>query len=108
MQRQKLRVLFLGMTNTTSTTVLDALLQAGVDVCGVLLAAERTNGPPVAQVRPAQARSSLPIANPFLERTIAQVAWERDLPLFELRQPGAPETLALVAELQPDLACVAC
>ena len=103
-----LRVLFLGMVNETSATVLRALLDAGVAVCGVLVAADRAGGPPITRVVPAQARSPLPIANPFLERTIAQIAWERDLPVFELRQPGAAETLALVAELQPDVACVAC
>jgi len=107
-QQSRLRVLFLGMINDTSATVLRALLDAGVDVCGVLMAADRAGGPPIARVVPAQARSPLPIANPFLERTIAQIAWERDLPVFELRQPGASETLALVAELQPDVACVAC
>jgi methionyl-tRNA formyltransferase len=102
------RVLFLGMSNVMSATMLHALLDAGVDLCGVLVAADRAGGPPIARVAPAQARSPLPIANPFLERTIAQIAWERDLPVFELRQPGAAETLALVAELQPDVACVAC
>ncbi|MEO7908877.1 MAG: formyltransferase family protein [Roseiflexaceae bacterium] len=105
-----LRVLFLGMNNDTSATLLRALLDAGaVDVCGVLVAAaHRAGGPPIARVAPTQARSPLPIANPFLERTLAQIAWERDLPVFELRRPGAAETLALVAELQPDVACVAC
>lgn len=103
------RVLFLGMNNDTSATVLRALLDAGVTVCGVLLAAEnRAGGPPITRVAPTQTRSSLPIANPFLERTLAQIAWERDLPVFELRQPGAAETLALVAGLRPDVACVAC
>jgi methionyl-tRNA formyltransferase len=100
------RVLFLGMTNETSATILVALLEAGVDVCGVLIAAERGHGPPIARAVPVH--SPLPIANPFLERTVAQVAWERGLPVFELRNAGAPETLALVAELQPDVGCVAC
>jgi len=102
------RVLFLGMTNDTSATVLRALLDAGVAVCGVLVAADGAGGPPIAQVLPTQARSPLPIANPFLERTLAQIAWERDLPVFELRRPAATETLAQVAALQPDVACVAC
>lgn len=96
------------MSNDTSATVLCALLDAGLDVCGVLMAADRAGGPPIARVAPARNRSPLPIANPFLERTVAQIAWERDLPVFELRQPGAPETLALVATLRPDVACVAC
>jgi methionyl-tRNA formyltransferase len=97
------------MNNDTSAMVLRALLQAGVAVCGVLVAAEnRGAGPPIERVAPAQTHSPLPIANAFLERTLAQIAWERDLPVFQLRAPGAPETLALVAELRPDIACVAC
>ena len=103
-----LRVLFLGMTNDTSATMLRALLEAGVDICGVLVAADHAGGPPIARVTPSQTRSPVPIINPFLERTLAQIAWERELPVFELRRPGAAETLALVAELQPDVACVAC
>jgi len=75
-------------------------------VCGVLLAADRAGGPPITRVVPA--RSPLPIANPFMDCTIVQIAWERNLPVFELCRPGAAETLALVAELQPDVACVAC
>jgi methionyl-tRNA formyltransferase len=100
------RVLFLGMTNRTSAALLEALLGAGIDVCGVLLAAERASGPPIARVLPAH--SPLPIANPFLEHTVVQIAWERGLPAFELREPGAPEALAQVADLRPDIACVAC
>src|SRR5215213_5256363 len=83
------RVLFLGMNNDTSATVLRALLEAGVAVCGVLVAAENhAGGPPIMRVAPAQTRSPLPIANPFLEHTLAQIAWECDLPVFELRRPG--------------------
>jgi len=96
------------MPNNTSATVLCALLDAGVELCGVVVAAGRVDGPPIARALPIQTRSSLTIANPYLERTIVQIAWERDLPVFELRQPGAPETLAQLAELQPDVACVAC
>lgn len=103
-----MRVLFFGMTNQTSATVLRALLDAGIDVCGVLLAADRVSGPPIARLVPAQVRSPLPIANPFLEGSAAQIAWEHELPAFELRRPAAPETLALAAELRPDVACVAC
>jgi methionyl-tRNA formyltransferase len=72
----------------------------------VLLAADQAGGPPITRIAPI--RSPLPIANPFMEYSIAQIAWERDLPVFELRRPAAAETLALVAELQPDVACVAC
>src|SRR3954470_7092279 len=107
-QQPPLRVLFLGMTNETSATVLRALLDAGVVLCGVLIAADRAGGPPITRLVPEPARSLLPILNPFLEYSITQIAWERDLPVFQLRRAAAMETLALIAELQPDVACVAC
>jgi methionyl-tRNA formyltransferase len=108
MQQPSLRVLFLGMANETSATLLRALLGAGAAVCGVLIAADHSGGPPIARVVPTQARSPLPIINPFLENSLTQIAWEHDLPVFELRRPATAEALALVAELQPDVACVAC
>jgi methionyl-tRNA formyltransferase len=108
MQQPQLRVLFLGMENDTSATMLRALLGAGVALCGVLMAAERAGDPPIVRMIPVQARSPLPIANPFLEHTIAQIAWERAIPVFKTSRLNAPETLAQLAELRPDVACVAC
>jgi methionyl-tRNA formyltransferase len=102
------RVLFLGARNDASAGLLRGLLDAGVDVCGVLVAADRPDGPPIAQIAPARAPGSIPIANPFIERTVAQIAWERGLPVFELRRPGAPDALALIAALKPDVGSVAC
>lgn len=96
------------MPNPTSSSVLSELLGAGVDVCAVLIAADRRDGPPLARVWPSPAPGPIPIVSPFLERTAAQIAWERGLPMFELRRPAAPETLAALAELRPDMACVAC
>jgi methionyl-tRNA formyltransferase len=96
------------MPNSTSATVLQGLLEDGADVCAVLIAAEQRDGPPLARVSPPPAPGPIPIVSPFLERTAAQIAWERGLPVFELRRPAAPETLARLAELRPDVACVAC
>jgi methionyl-tRNA formyltransferase len=96
------------MSNATSATVLGALLDGGLDVCAVVFAAERAEGPPIARVAAPPAPGPIPIVSPFLERTAAQIAWERGLPVFELRRPAAPEALAALAELRPDVVCVAC
>src|SRR5262245_34391311 len=106
--QSNLRVLFLGMTNDTSATLLEALLDAGLDVCGVLIASQRADAPPIAEVAPMHMPSPLPIANPFLARTIVQIAWERGVPVFEIGRPAAETTLARLAALCPDVACVAC
>lgn len=96
------------MSNATSATLLRALLEAGLDVCAVMIAADRRDGPPVARAEPAPVRGLIPLANPFLERTPAQIAWERGLPVYELRRPSSPEARAMLAELRPEVACVAC
>jgi methionyl-tRNA formyltransferase len=106
--RKPLRVLFFGMAGATSATVLEGLLAAGLHICGVVLGAARgAPGTPLLPLRP-PAASMLSLANPFVERGAAQIAWEHDLPAFELRQAGAPATLATLAELRPDVAGVAC
>lgn len=103
------RVLFLGMAGPTSAIVLEALLAAGADVCAVVVGVGGAAvGPAIAPLRPAATIALVPIANPFVERSIAGVAWERGLPAFELRRPGDPAALAALAEARPDVACVAC
>jgi methionyl-tRNA formyltransferase len=88
--------------------MLEALLGAGFEVCAVLIGAEPIDAQPIRQLRPGPSASALPIANPFVTRTIMQLAWERDIPVFEVARPAAAETLALLAALRPDAACVAC
>jgi methionyl-tRNA formyltransferase len=106
--KQSLRILFCGMAGATSIIALDALLAAGVGVCGVVLGAPRVDsGEPIERLLP-PAASPLPIANPFAERGPAQIAFEHGLPAFVLRQPNAPAALAALARLRPDAACVAC
>ncbi|MBK9715139.1 MAG: hypothetical protein IPO81_28205 [Kouleothrix sp.] len=104
-----LRIVFLGMICDSSTAVLEVLLAAGLQVCAVVVAAARgAAAGPIAALAPPRAASPLAIASPFLERNIAHLAWERGVATFELRQPGAPEARQALADLRPDLACVAC
>jgi methionyl-tRNA formyltransferase len=88
--------------------MLEALLAAGFEVCAVLVAAEPADAQPIRQLTPAPSGSALPIANPFLARTIVQLAWGQAIPVFEVARPSAAETLALLAALRADAACVAC
>lgn len=101
-----MRVLFAGMPCATSSIVLHALLAAGAELCGVMLPAgrwARASAPaPIVQLHP----PLLPLAS--ATPTLAERAWARSLPVFELRRADAPETLATLAALRPDVACVAC
>ncbi|KPV50108.1 hypothetical protein SE17_28890, partial [Kouleothrix aurantiaca] len=101
-----MRVLFAGMPCATSSIVLQTLLAAAIDVCGVVLPAgrwARANAPaPIVPLHPPmlQLASAAP--------TLAERAWAHNLPVFELRRADAPETLATLAALRPDAASVAC
>jgi methionyl-tRNA formyltransferase len=43
-----------------------------------------------------------------MPRSIAQLAWERGIPVLELGRLAASETLAALVALRPDVACVSC
>ena len=103
------RVLYLGTPGEFSRTPLLALLAAGVEVCGVVVPAERRPTPaPIAWLAPERPRSPLPIASPYLAPNIVHIAWERGIAAFEVGHLSDPTTTATLADLRPDIACVAC
>jgi methionyl-tRNA formyltransferase len=104
------RVLFWGMRGDFSALALEALLQAQVPLCGVLMPAAMLTPQmaPIQQIKAQEAVSSLPLSRAYVQRTAAHVAWEAGLPVWEVRQIGAAETAELVTCLQPSLALVAC
>lgn len=105
------RVLFWGTTSAFSIPPLRALLAAGIDVCGVILPGSESSRRDQASMQPLlppRVESMLPVLNPFVQQTIAHLAWERSIPVFEARRLGDAATLSLLADLQPDVACVAC
>ena len=101
-----MRVLFFGMDSAFARTPLDALLAAGVDVCSVALPAPRESPFAVRYVRPPA--GLIPLAPPAAQQGLAGRAWARGLPVLELARPAAPEALAALHALRPDVACVAC
>lgn len=101
------RVLYLGMRGQFSIPPLLALLEAGIAVCGVVVPGE-TSVPAIERVQAAPTQSLLPLINPFVERSIVQIAWERNIPVFAAGNLRAAETIATLAALHPDVGCVAC
>ncbi len=110
MNLSQLRVLYLGMTGQFSTIPLTALVAAGIDVCGVVLPAvsTHTGSEPIIRLTPPSPASDLPLATRYLTQNIIHIAWEQNIPVFEMVRPGDAGTLAALAALQPDVACVSC
>lgn len=104
-----MRVLYLGMSGEFSYLPLLALLKAGVAVCGVVAMGEKTaDSTPISLLTPQRTVSELSLINPFHLQHIVHLAWEHNIPAFEVIQLKHPDTVATLAALQPDVACVAC
>ena len=102
--------LYFGTAGAFSIPPLEALLADGLPVCGVVMPA--AGGPASAPVIRRElarvGRSSIPLLTPSMNRTIAQIAWERAIPVLEVGRLASPETLEMLAALQPDVIGVAC
>ncbi|HKV57643.1 MAG TPA: methionyl-tRNA formyltransferase [Ktedonobacteraceae bacterium] len=105
------RALFLGMAGNFSPPSLLALLNGGIDVCAVVLPArDHHTGQPVLRSleTPLQARPLLPVLQSSLHNSITNIAWKRNIPVWEVASMSAPETVNLFSQYQPDMMCVAC
>jgi len=100
------------MQGNFSLPSLRALLDSGIEVCAVVLPASRRPGldrPAITRrEQPRPARPVLPVLNSSLHTNLAQFAWERQLPLWEVSRMSDPKTVSALAAYQPDVICVAC
>ncbi|MFO7679537.1 MAG: formyltransferase family protein, partial [Chloroflexota bacterium] len=105
-----MNVLFFGMLGEFSRLVLQALLEAGFAAVGVVVPAEN-GGVPIRELKPvtaASAGSGLAFQLRPAQANIVHLAWQRGIPVYEVSRLAAPETRQTLAELRPDVACVAC
>jgi methionyl-tRNA formyltransferase len=114
----------LGALGRFSCAPLAALLAAGLPVCAVVVArgrgprlphtaspAERP-GSPEGSIRRLAPAPAAPGALPLLDAggalTVLDLAWERDIPVFEVDRLTDPDCLETLAGAAPDVICVAC
>ncbi|MCB9009031.1 MAG: hypothetical protein H6656_16985 [Ardenticatenaceae bacterium] len=111
-----MQVLFWGMLGTLSRLPLAALLAADFELCGLVLPAEIV--PPFELVGNGRIHSPItpirhdpPTMNLLTTTQAASplaLAAAHAVPAFAVRQLAAPETVATLAALNPDVICVAC
>ena len=109
LQTQRLpRVLFFGMQGKFSYAPLHALLEAGIQVCAVVVPAEQgfQGEQPAIQKQEQQplSHSILPVLN----SSILDLARERNIPVWKVRQLSNSETIKVFTVYQADMICVAC
>ena len=106
------RAIFLGMQGNFSHPPLYALLEAGIEVCAVVVPAPQSpmQDLPAIQRReqPQGPRSALPVLQSPLHNSILQLAWERQIPVWEVHRLSDLETMNVLVAYQPDVICVAC
>lgn len=104
------RLIYFGMGGQFSLTPLKRLLEAGAQVCAVVTPADRAEtGPFPRRLQPPMpAPSALPMAGAYLEQSIIHLAWNRQIPVWEVASLSGAETLTLLASFQPELISVVC
>jgi len=118
---KELRILFFGMLGAFSLPPLRALLAAGFPLVGVVIpgqddaVAVRPLDPVTATSagsRQAVSSGSAPTISHLLltptQSNIVHLAWQQQIPVYEISHLTAPETRRTLAELHPDVAVVAC
>jgi len=102
-----MRILFLGMGGAFTRIVLERLLTAGGEICGLLL-----SGPlfrPLLPPAPSDADPlALPLLDSFVEPNVLHLAWAAGIPAYDSGPLAAPALADLFRTLAPDVACVAC
>lgn len=105
------RVIFLGMQSNFSHPSLRALLAAGIEVCAVVQpAAQGESASPALRrlEQPVRRRVLLPVNQSFLHTSVQQLAWERQIPLWEVARLDDPAVVDLFTGFHADLICAAC
>src|SRR2546427_6944077 len=100
------------MLGNFSYPPLQALLENGVEICAVVIPATQTPGLGLPAIRkreqPRTARLMLPLLQSSQQTSILQLAWERDIPVWEVHRLFDPEAVSILATYQSDIICVAC
>jgi methionyl-tRNA formyltransferase len=103
-----MRVIFFGTLCTFSAAPLRILSEAGCEVGAVIIPTDRPiSGQPIVPLSPAN-QVSIPLIAATSNPSIISLAWERQLPIYQVSRLAAPETLETLASMQPDIICVAC
>ncbi len=103
----RLRVAFMGTRGGFSLPVLEALIAAGIDLRGVIVAnGERESSP--RQLMPPPSPSTLPLLTPYVTQTIVERAWQHGIPVYESARATHESLGGLLQTLAAEVVCVAC
>jgi methionyl-tRNA formyltransferase len=103
-----MRVIFCGTHCTYSTAPLRLLIEAGHDLCAIVIpAAPAPGGRPIVPLTPPHL-TAIPLVESTAALSIVSIAWEHGIPVYQVNRLAAADTRAAFAQWQADVACVAC
>lgn len=103
-----MRVIFFGTLCTFSVAPLRILIEAGYEIGAVIIATDQSlSGQPIVPLNPPD-RAPIPLVEEAGTASIVALAWERQLPIYQVSHLAAPASLETIRALQPAVACVAC
>ena len=95
------RLLFLGMNSVFSRTVLATLIEQGMRPSLLIM-------PGFGPAKPHPGLRLIPVATQSAGESLASLAESQGIALHYAPRPDDPETLAVIANLQPDVGLIAC
>ncbi len=100
------RFVFWGMDNEFSRLVLHTLLAKSLRPSSIFIPGSAPNG--IKRVKPEKLATSLPMTNPFIQNRLVNIAFNHNLPIFEVQVLDHQAVLQTIQDLKPTLAIVAC
>jgi methionyl-tRNA formyltransferase len=89
-----------------------ALIESGIEVRAIVIPGEQSQAGDLPAIRrrekPQTTRSMLPVLHSTVHTSILQLAWERQIPVWEVHLLPDPDTISTLASYQYDVICVAC
>ncbi len=103
-----MRVIFFGTPGIFSAAPLRLLIEAGHDVCAVIMPSEQLiRGRPIAPLIPPEL-TAIPLITATSTPSIVSLAWEHHLAVYQVSRLAAAQTYETLKAWQAEVACVAC
>ena len=103
-----MRVLFCGTLGAFATAPLRLLIEAGHDLCAIVIPSDQAlGGRPIVPLSPPHL-AAIPLVESISAPSIVAIAWEQQIPVWQVNRLAAAETHDIFKHWQADVACVAC
>ncbi len=103
-----MRVIFFGALCTFSAAPLRLLIEAGHDLCAIMIATDQSiSSRSIAPLSPPHV-AAIPLVDATATPSLVSIAWKHQIPVYQVNRLAAVEAYDVVRGLHADVACVAC